>query len=160
VIASKHQRDCVLNYIRDMDTLAKRLAWAREKKGMTQGQLAKAVKVSQSTIGNLEAGIRLTSRKVALIADVLEVDALWLAEGGARSPEKSDHTQHDAPAKQVAVNDTVHNVALERFQRIAYIYWQSDEAGQRRILRMADNVQKSSKKHTSGERQEVLGKLV
>ena len=64
-----------------MDTLAKRLIWARERREMTQETLAKAAKVSQSTIGNLEAGIRLSSRKIAVLASVLGVDALWLSEG-------------------------------------------------------------------------------
>lgn len=64
-----------------MDTVAKRLVWARTKKGISQQELAKAVKVSQSTIGNLEAGLRNTTKKIAEIADVLDVNALWLASG-------------------------------------------------------------------------------
>lgn len=40
----------------DMDTLSSRLAHARELRGLTQTQLAKLVGVSQSTIGNIEAG--------------------------------------------------------------------------------------------------------
>lgn len=143
-----------------MDTLAKRLIWAREKKGMTQQQLAKAADVAQSTIGNLEAGIRLTCRKVAAIADVLEVDALWLSEGGTLQPSRSAPMQQGAAASEEAANDAASKAVLERFQRIASIYWQSSEAGQLRILRMAENVQKSSKMGASGEQQEVRGKRV
>lgn len=64
-----------------LETLAERLAWAREKKELTQDALAKLAGVSQSTIGNLEAGIRDSARKIAKMAEVLGVDALWLSDG-------------------------------------------------------------------------------
>lgn len=48
---------------------------------MTQDELAKAAGVSQSTIGNLESRIRFSARKLAVIAKVLDVDALWLETG-------------------------------------------------------------------------------
>lgn len=64
-----------------MKNLAERLTWAREQKGLTQAALAKLVGVSQSTIGNLESGLRQSARKIANIALALDVDALWLAEG-------------------------------------------------------------------------------
>lgn len=86
MIADEHQRDCDLYYIRDMDTLGKRLTWARERKGLTQGGLAKLSGVSQSTIGNLEAGLRQTARKIVDIAAAADVDPLWLANGQG-SPE-------------------------------------------------------------------------
>lgn len=78
---SQHQRDKDLYYIRDMNTLAERLFWARGRKQLSQEQLAALAGVSQSTIGNLEAGIRLSARKLPQIASVLGVDALWLADG-------------------------------------------------------------------------------
>jgi phage repressor protein C with HTH and peptisase S24 domain len=68
-------------YIRDMRTLAERLIWARDRKGLTQAALAKLSGVSQGTIGNLESGLRQSARKIANIADAMGVDALWLAEG-------------------------------------------------------------------------------
>jgi phage repressor protein C with HTH and peptisase S24 domain len=68
-------------YIRDMRTLAERLAWAREQKGLTQDALAKLAGVSQGTIGNLESGLRQSARRIVNIASALNVDAVWLAEG-------------------------------------------------------------------------------
>lgn len=77
----KHHRVYFFYYICDMRTLAERLAWARNRKQLSQHQLAKLAGVSQSTIGNLEAGIRNSARKITSIALALEVDAAWLAEG-------------------------------------------------------------------------------
>lgn len=77
----QHQRDYNLYYIRDMRTLAERLIWAREQKQLTQEGLAKLVGVSQSTIGNLEAGIRKTTRSILEIAKALDVDPMWLQNG-------------------------------------------------------------------------------
>ena len=68
-------------YIRDMKTFAERMVLARTNKGLTQGELAKKSGVSQSSIGNIEAGLRLSSRKVASIASALGVSPIWLAEG-------------------------------------------------------------------------------
>ena len=75
-----------------MKTLAERLIWARENKRWTQCKLARMVGCSQSTIGNLEAGIRLTSRRVAIIASYLEVSALWLETGKGHPQQKVDPT--------------------------------------------------------------------
>ena len=73
-----------------MKTLAERLVWARNKKEMSQAQLAQAAGVSQSTIGNLEAGIRSSARKITSIALALDVDAAWLAEGIGDSARNED----------------------------------------------------------------------
>jgi phage repressor protein C with HTH and peptisase S24 domain len=73
-----------------MNTLAERLAWARTQKNLSQAALAKLSGVSQSTIGNLESGLRLSARRLAHIAETLEVSALWLAEGiGSPTSEQS-----------------------------------------------------------------------
>lgn len=64
-----------------MKNLAARLAWARDQANLSQQALADRVGVAQSTIGNLESGLRQTSRNIASIAAALGVDALWLAEG-------------------------------------------------------------------------------
>lgn len=76
-----------------MKTLAERLTWARTQKEMSQQQLADRAGVAQSTIGSLEAGTRLTARKIIAIADALEVNGRWLAEGMG---------QHDVRAPQPA----------------------------------------------------------
>lgn len=74
-----------------MKTLAERLTWARTQKELSQQQLADRAGVAQSTIGSLEAGTRLTARKITAIANALEVNGRWLAEGMG---------QHDVRASQ------------------------------------------------------------
>lgn len=64
-----------------MKTLKERLIWARTQKELSQQQLADKAGVAQSTIGSLEAGTRLTARKITAIANALEVNGRWLAEG-------------------------------------------------------------------------------
>ncbi|MBP2666958.1 MAG: peptidase [Firmicutes bacterium] len=86
-----------------MKTLAERLIWARTQKGLSQSELAKAAGVAQSTIGNLEAGIRLSSRKIAAIASVLGVNALWLAEGKGDPIPKSPEDGFDINVSPASV---------------------------------------------------------
>lgn len=77
----KHQSDCVEYHNCDMPTLSERLKRARESKGMTQIDLAKAAGCGQSVIGNLESGTRKSSSYLPRIAAVLGKSPLWLAEG-------------------------------------------------------------------------------
>lgn len=64
-----------------LKTLGERVKWARATRGMSQSDLAKAAKVTQGTIGNLEAGIRKTSRSLLNIAKGLKANADWLETG-------------------------------------------------------------------------------
>jgi phage repressor protein C with HTH and peptisase S24 domain len=64
-----------------MTTLSERLREARTDANMTQAGLAKAVGIGQSLIGNLESGLRLTSKHIPKIAAALGVSAIWLSDG-------------------------------------------------------------------------------
>lgn len=61
--------------------LKERLTWARQRKDLTQLELAKLAKVAQSTIASWENGARETGRKITDLAGPLDVDPLWLATG-------------------------------------------------------------------------------
>ena len=65
----------------EQDALRHRLVKAREARGLTQGQLAAMAKVSQGTIGNIEAGIRDGAASLAAIAHALGVSYWWLRDG-------------------------------------------------------------------------------
>lgn len=62
-----------------MKTVAERLQHARDLKGWSQAQLAAASGLSQSTIGNIEAGTRKAKGSLPEIAKALGVNHDWLA---------------------------------------------------------------------------------
>lgn len=65
----------------DMDTIATRLKFLRDRKGWTQTQLAVAAGVGQSTVGNIEAGIRAGKGSLIKLAKALDASLDWLIEG-------------------------------------------------------------------------------
>lgn len=90
MLSSYHVRECASNTIVTQaggvityvtKHLGDRLKEAREAAGLSQGQLADAAGVSQSTIGNIEAGIRKQPRELLSIAAVVKVRPEWLKTG-------------------------------------------------------------------------------
>lgn len=67
-----------------MNSLAERLASAREAAGLTQDQLGKKVGAGQSLISNLENGENRSSTKLPEIAHALGVSAYWLKTGNGQ----------------------------------------------------------------------------
>ena len=64
-----------------MKNISNRLAWARTRKKLTQQELASRAGVAPSTIGNVERGACFTMRRILQVAEVLGVNANWLAHG-------------------------------------------------------------------------------
>jgi transcriptional regulator with XRE-family HTH domain len=64
-----------------MDTLASRLAQARNDRGLSQPELAKLAKVAQGTIGNIESGKRMGGPSLPAIARALNISYWWLRDG-------------------------------------------------------------------------------
>jgi len=62
-------------------TFAERLKSAREKREMTQPELATAARVSQALVSKIERGLAQGSTKVRAFAGALRVDAEWLELG-------------------------------------------------------------------------------
>ena len=80
-----------------LKTVADRLKFARERRKMTQETLRSAAGLRhQSIIGNLESGTRKSSTYLPAIANVLGVNALWLAEGKG-AMEATDHNVEQGP---------------------------------------------------------------
>ena len=72
-----------------MKTLAERLAEARKEAKLSQGALARKAGCGQSTIGSIERGRNQGSTILPRLAEILNVSALWLAEGrGEKRPSK------------------------------------------------------------------------
>jgi len=79
---------------------------------------------SGSAIGNIEAGTRHSSRKIAAIAAVLDVDVLWLAEGKGA---------HDAHKKQLRLVEPPSRATWSRLAptelALVNTYRETDEIG-------------------------------
>lgn len=80
-----------------MNTLASRLKYARELRGLKQDALAKLARVSQGTIGNIEAGIRGGQNSRADIAAALGVRYWWLRDGDGEMVDQAQHVAGFTP---------------------------------------------------------------
>jgi transcriptional regulator with XRE-family HTH domain len=62
-----------------MSTVAERLRLAREQAGLSQGQVAKMLKMHRPTISEIEAGRRrVVVEELAQFSRIYEVDVAWL----------------------------------------------------------------------------------
>lgn len=77
-----------------MDTLGKRLHYARRKKGYTQGSLAESIGVSRGVIFNLEKD-KTTPQMIVInaICQTLGVNKDWMTDGVGDMEDKSDFIQ-------------------------------------------------------------------
>lgn len=64
-----------------MDTLAKRLKYARQRAGLTQEELSARVGIRQPVYSRLERGQAKRSYFLAQIAQACGVNSYWLATG-------------------------------------------------------------------------------
>lgn len=70
----------------DRECIAERLRKARESAGLSQGQVAKYLKMHRPTISEIEAGRRrVNTDELGAFASLYEVDIKWLAVGNAQS---------------------------------------------------------------------------
>lgn len=81
VITNVINRNCSITFVK---TFADRLRETRQQKDISQGELAKACGIAQSTVGNYETLARKKPSGPVLIrmARTLGVTAEWLMEGG------------------------------------------------------------------------------
>lgn len=71
--------------------IGQRLRWAREQAGLSQGQVAKLLKLHRPTISQLEAGNRcLKADEVAQFADIYDVTDDWILRGDQALGEDID----------------------------------------------------------------------
>jgi len=100
-----------------MKTLAERLSEARADAGLSQGALAKQAGCGQSTIASIERGRNQGSTILPRLAELLNVSALWLAEG--RGPKRPGA---NTPPSALPEPSNV-SAAPERRRRVPLISW-------------------------------------
>jgi transcriptional regulator with XRE-family HTH domain len=99
------------------DTLAERLSTARKERGLTQAQLAKLANLSQSTIGNLEAGLRKEPRDILRIAEALRISPDWL-QSGTGTKEPAPITKREDIRSLLADLELLHPEQIARLQAL------------------------------------------
>lgn len=72
-----------------MKTIAERVKAIRQELGWSQVQLAEEVGVSQSSIGNIESGVRQRPRELVSLARALRVSPEWLETGKGPRTERA-----------------------------------------------------------------------
>jgi transcriptional regulator with XRE-family HTH domain len=75
----------------DRTFIASRLRVAREQAGLSQGQVAKLLKVHRPTISEIEAGRRrVSAEELAQFAQAYDVSVGWLTGEGTKGTDPTD----------------------------------------------------------------------
>lgn len=69
-----------------MNTLGERVKYLRMSHHMSQMRLAAAAGCAQARIAEIESGRNITSKHTIRLANALDVDPMWLAEGSGEKP--------------------------------------------------------------------------
>ena len=98
-------------------SIGKRVREARKEAGLTQKQLADKVGVSQAALSELENGDSYGTTRLAAMASVLNVSALWLETG--RGQKRQDgmglSQQPDEQYVDLPIPSPPHKASLEDF---------------------------------------------
>ena len=111
--------------ITSVKNIAERTKWLREKRGLSQKELAQRAGVTQSTIGNVEAGLRRQPRELLALAAALQTTPQWLSSGeggweafgntdGLLNPRALGPTPAPANQTQLAVRHLAKLAAAQR----------------------------------------------
>lgn len=76
-----------------MNTLAERVKYAREQKGLSQHEVADKANISQPTYFKIENGLTQKPRNILDIATALNVNPQWLATGQGEMTPRPTHDE-------------------------------------------------------------------
>ncbi|WP_353173173.1 helix-turn-helix domain-containing protein [Paracandidimonas soli] len=103
-----------------MKNFANRLRYAREMRGLTQTELAKASGISQSAIANYENGTRKTAKNIFKLAKALQLNPLWLAEGVLpMEPSLAEPAQDYAGANFAGASWPFHQISPQTWKSLS-----------------------------------------
>lgn len=111
------QSDLFLHDNCDMETFGERLKRRRKKKGLKQYQLARAAKVSQTTISDIERGRNEGSTELAGLAKALGCRPEWLADGELPEEEELHDRYTGLTAFERMVLEKLHGLDAEYQQQ-------------------------------------------
>ena len=119
-----------------------RLAEARKHARMTQINAAKAVKMSQGTLAELEND-GIGSSYTAQLADIYKVDANWLATGKGRMLDSTVQSVPENPANvELVVGIPETYVDAADFAKLVDLFARSTRHGRINILESAEVAEK------------------
>ena len=73
------------------ESVGKRLRWAREQAGLSQGQVARLLEMHRPTISQIESGKRrVAAEEVATFAATYQVEEVWIIKGDDALPNGED----------------------------------------------------------------------
>jgi transcriptional regulator with XRE-family HTH domain len=102
----------------ELKSLGQRVAWARERLGLSQSDLARKAGMSQSAIGNIEAGIRTRPRQLLELAQALNVSQGWLLTGAEITPLRAMQQSPAAYALEGQLSE-VERVLIQMFRQVS-----------------------------------------
>lgn len=100
---------------RPATTMGQRVRLARQKRGLTQADLAKASGLKQADVSKIENGLIQQTTAVARLAYALKCDAIWLELGVGEEPDwtKSQHSPAGARSEVNALaQDLSHAIQM------------------------------------------------
>ncbi|MGB4498798.1 MAG: helix-turn-helix domain-containing protein [Methylococcaceae bacterium] len=97
-----------------MNTLGKRLKAARKNKGLTQQELEKLSGVSQQLISKIESEKIESTTEVFNLAEVLDVNAKWLATGNGEMRGESRAVNNEYSSEDLAILDMLHGMTSKQ----------------------------------------------
>lgn len=147
-----------------MNTLKERLRFARDLRGLSQGELADRAKCSQSTIGNVESGERDTLRNLVMVARVLNCSADWLYDGLGPKPSAATTNSYTPAAYTPVLQVREREVAYLTTptdplrEELLALFSQLDTDGKRQWLADLGGFVRGRRPHAHGTASEVAVK--
>lgn len=94
-----------------METLGSRISYLRSKKGMSQEELAKYLKLAKSTLGMYETNKREPSfETISLIANFFGVSIDWLLTGKEISKNEFEENLHPVKRELIEVIKSIDDI--------------------------------------------------
>jgi len=121
-----------------MDTLSERLKSTRKDMKLSQKRLGELIGVTQSVIAGLETGYRKNSAYTPQLAQVLGVNALWLATG-----EGEKYISKNTKEKENTISINIDDPEMLEIVRLTLKQKKEDLPSLRRYLLAEDANEKS-----------------
>jgi transcriptional regulator with XRE-family HTH domain len=102
----------------ELKSLGQRVAWARERLGLSQSDLTRKAGMTQSAIGNIEAGIRTRPRQLLELAQALNVSQGWLLTGTETTPLRAMQQSPAAYTLDGQLSE-VERVLIQMFRQVS-----------------------------------------